>query len=148
MRTISRLLASALAGALAAGGLGAPALAASPTVTAVTPTHNARDVAPDARPTATFSEPVAAGSLRYSFVRTSGAVDVSGHYRYDAAARTFTFTPRAPLAAGTRYTLTVKVRGADGAMSRPYSWAFTTRAADTAPPGAPGAPTVGEVTSD
>jgi len=141
------LLVAATAGAIAAGGVGTPAFAAAPNVTAVTPKNGATGVAVGVHPTVTFNEAVNPGSLRYSFVKTVGGADVSGFYGYDAVSKTVTFTPRAVLADLTKYTITVKVKDLAGNLSSAYIWSFTTGYSDVAAPSKPGTPVAGVPTT-
>ncbi|WP_432984348.1 DUF2334 domain-containing protein [Dactylosporangium sp. CA-233914] len=147
MRTSVKLVASAVVGAIVAGGFGTAAHAAAPAVTAVTPKNGATGVSTGARPAITFNDPTDPASLRYSFVKTSGGAAVPAYYTYDAPTHTFTFVPRSQLADATRYTITVKVKGASGVLSDQYVWAFTTGVADRTPPSAPGAPVATDVTT-
>ncbi len=142
-----KLLVSATAGAIVAGVVGTPVFAAVPNIASVTPANGAMGVAVTAHPTITFTDPVSPANVRYSFVKTVGGTDVSGYYAYDAASKTFTLTPRALLAVGSRYTITVKVKDAGGVLSGPYIWSFTTAAPDTSAPTRPGTPVAAEPTT-
>ena len=135
-----KLLVSAMTGAIVAGGVSTPAFAAGPNVSSVTPANGATGVAVTAHPTVTFNDAVTPGSVRYSFVKTTGGADVSGFYGYDAGSKTLTLTPRAELAYATRYTITIKIKSPSGVLSNPYIWSFTTRSADLAAPTRPGTP--------
>jgi hypothetical protein len=89
---------------------------------------------------ATFSEPMAAGSLTATtFTLTSGAATVPGTVSY-ANARA-TFWPTAQLAGNTSYTATITT-GATSSGGRPLAapraWSFTT--GTTVAPGVPGLP--------
>ncbi|WP_238007287.1 DUF2334 domain-containing protein [Dactylosporangium sp. AC04546] len=145
MRTVVKLVGSAVVGTILAGGLSTAAHAAAPAVIAVTPKNGSTGVSVAARPTITFSEATDPASLRYSFVKTAGGAAVPAYYTYDAPTHTFTFQPRAALAESTRYTLTVKVKDTSGVLSDPYIWAFTTGVADRTAPSAPGQPVVSDV---
>jgi uncharacterized protein YdaL len=136
-----------IAGAIVAGALSTPAYAAAPVVTSVTPTAGSTGVPVDVRPTATFNQAVDAGSLRYSFVKTSTGSSVAGYTGYDAPTRTFTLIPRAVLAGSTRYTITLKVKASTGALSKPYTYSFTTRVVDASAPSAPASLVAGPPTA-
>jgi uncharacterized protein YdaL len=141
-----KLLAAAMAGALAAGLVGAPAFAAAPPIVSVTPANKATGVPVAVRPTATFSTAVNPANLRYSFVKTSGGASVSSYYQYDPASKTVTFIPRSPLGYLTKYTLTVKLQSGS-TLSSAYTWSFTTVSSDVAPPSKPGTPVAGVPTT-
>jgi YD repeat-containing protein len=132
-------------------GVSSPALAAdtvAPKVTAVTPLANATGVPVTVKPTATFNEAVNTGSMRYSFIRASNGASAAGSYAYDAASRTFTFSPRTALVLNVKYTVTVSVKDAAGNMSAPKAWSFSTGVTpDTSSPTAPGTPAVANVTT-
>jgi uncharacterized protein YdaL/chitodextrinase len=143
VRSMKTLLVSAMTGVVVAGSFCAPAFAAAPNVSSVTPANGSTGVPIAVHPTVTFSTAISPSSVRYSFVKTVGGADVSGFYSYDAASRTLTLTPRATLAYGTRYTVTIKVKEPSGSLSSPYSWSFTTVALDTTAPTKPGTPVAG-----
>jgi hypothetical protein len=122
-----------------------PADKAPPLVTGRTPASGATDVPTNTTVTATFSEPIQAGSAAIALTGPSGAV--SGTTTYDAPSRTATFTPSAALANSAHYT--VNVSGAtdlSGNTMSPVSWAFDT-AAPPPPPPPPGSGPVQVVTS-
>jgi hypothetical protein len=107
------------------GGAGAPA------VLTTTPEAGVTGVAADVRPTALFSRPVAAASVRFGLTDEAGA-DVTGTTTYDAPSRTARFTPTTALVAGRHYTATVSATGSNGvAMPAPFPWMFTTSAHGT-----------------
>ncbi|MER7007966.1 DUF2334 domain-containing protein [Dactylosporangium sp. NPDC000555] len=147
MRTVVRLVGSAVVGAVVVSGFGTVAHAAAPAVAAVTPKNGTTGVPANVHPTVTFNNATDPASLRYSFVRTAGGAAVPAYYTYDAPTHTFTFVPRAALADSTRYTITVKVKGSTGVLSDQYIWAFTTGVSDRTAPSAPGAPVVTDVTT-
>ncbi len=83
--------------------------------------------------TATFNEPVTAGSISMS-LEDAAQNTVDGAVTYDAGARRATFNPNADLAADTTYT--VRVSGAtdeSGNVMDPTSWSFTTVAPVSCP---------------
>jgi hypothetical protein len=59
---------------------------------------------------------------------------VAGSFAYAARSQTVTFTPAAPLALGTTYTVTVtgKVDAAGDVQQVPVSWSFTTKTPEAA----------------
>ncbi|WP_122816519.1 DUF4082 domain-containing protein [Nocardioides pantholopis] len=88
---------------------------------------------------ATFSKAVAPASATLSLVDATGAA-VAGSRSYDAATRTVTLVPAAPLAGGVAYTATAAATDAagqpvSGPVSGPASWTFTA-ALPQGPPGA------------
>jgi uncharacterized protein YdaL len=147
VRTSVKLVGSAVVGAIVAGGFGTVAYAAAPAVTAVTPKNGATAVPANVHPTVTFNDATDPASLRYSFVKTNGGAAVAASYTYDSPTHTFTFVPRSVLADTTRYTITIKVKGASGVLSDQYVWAFTTGATDRTAPTAPGAPSAADVST-
>ena len=120
-----------------------------PTVTGTTPGSGATGVAAASTVSATFSEPLDPATVNAgSFVLSDAAgAGVAASVGYDAASRTATLTPGAPLAAGKTYTATVKggaVKDTAGnALAADAAWAFTTAAA-TGPCAAPPNPIVAE----
>jgi hypothetical protein len=116
-----------------------------PTVTSVTPANGASGVATGTTVTAVFSEPMAASTIGTSTLelRTPSNALVAATITYDAASRTGTLTPLAPLAASTVYTATVRggttdprVKDAAGnALAASVTWSFTTAATAAPPPG-------------
>jgi Domain of unknown function (DUF4082)/Bacterial Ig-like domain len=104
-----------------------------PQVTARTPGPGATGVAVSSSVTATFDEPVQAGTVAMSLTGPSGAVP--GSTSYDAASRTATFAPTNSLAFSTTYTATVSgAKDAAGNTMSPISWSFTTAAPPPPPP--------------
>ena len=105
-----------------------------PTVTGRSPATGATGVGVGTDVTATFSEPVQAGSVTVE-LRTPGGALVAGTTSYDAASRTARLDPTAALAASTTYTATVSgARDPAGNQMDPVTWTFTTEAADTTKP--------------
>ena len=112
-----------------------------PRVTGVLPARDATGVNPAVNVSATFNEPMTAGSITASTVtlRDGGGNPVAANVTYDAATRTATLDPTAALAEATTYTATVK-GGASGvkdsagnALASDDNWSFST----ASPPGPP-----------
>ncbi|MGY1694454.1 DUF4082 domain-containing protein [Geodermatophilus sp. SYSU D00814] len=96
------------------------------------PADGTTDVSTTAPVSATFSEPLAASSVRFSLTGPAGPVAVVAGL--DAAGTTVTATPTAALAEQTTYTATLVVADAAGnTVPAPVTWTFTTGAA-TSPP--------------
>jgi hypothetical protein len=119
-----------------------------PQVAAVTPADGAVDVAAGTRVTARFDEAMDAASITpATFSLSRGGTPVAADVAYDAATRTATLTPQAPLADATSYTATVQ-GGASGvkdlagnALAADRTWTFVTAAPPPPPPGdGPGGP--------
>jgi methionine-rich copper-binding protein CopC len=108
-----------------------------PTVVATTPSSAAIGVAPGLPVSATFNKPVQLNTVSFVLKDSAGNV-VGSTFSIDVASQVATLIPSAPLAYGTTYTATLSGAqdSAGDGMSGPYSWSFTTIAADT------GAPTV------
>jgi methionine-rich copper-binding protein CopC len=95
-----------------------------PTVTSTSPAANASGVATSTPVRATFSEPVQASTIAMT---VSG--NVTGTTSYDASSLTATFTPSAPLANQTTYTVTVGgAKDLAGNTMSAVTWSFTTAA--------------------
>jgi hypothetical protein len=108
----------------------------APTISAREPAANATGVATNATVRVTFSEALNPSTVNTSTISvrpsTAGSAAVAGSVAL--AANVATFTPSAPLAAGTSYTVQVStgVRDAAGnALSAASTWSFTTAAATT-----------------
>jgi hypothetical protein len=103
-----------------------------PTVSATTPQTGATGVSPSAPITVTFSENMDASTITASniTVRTTvGGTAVAGAVAYNTTTRVATFTPSAPLAQSTGYTVTVASAVKDVAgnlMGTNYVFSFTT----------------------
>jgi hypothetical protein len=111
----------------------APPDTTPPTVTARTPAAGATGVPVNTTVTATFSEPVQAGTVSLT-LKDPGGTTVPGGAGYDAASRTATFTPSAALAPSTTYTATASgAADLSGNVMAPVSWSFTTAAAPPPP---------------
>ncbi|MCY4727666.1 DUF4082 domain-containing protein [Nocardioides sp. STR2] len=105
-----------------------------PTLSGRTPAPGAGGVSTAVNATATFSEPVQAGTLAFE-LRTPANALVSGTTSYDAASRTATLDPTASLAPSTTYTATVSgARDTAGNQMDPVSWTFTTAATTSSCP--------------
>ncbi|MDD4912448.1 MAG: Ig-like domain-containing protein [Sideroxydans sp.] len=105
-----------------------------PAVITTSPFANASDVNVGSAITATFSEPInpSTVTLAGAFTVMNGATSVSGTVTYDGA--TATFTPSAPLANSTLYTVTLTTVVKDlagNAMGANNSWTFQTLATVT-----------------
>ena len=111
-----------------------------PSLTARTPAPGASGVPVTTTVTATFSEPVTAGTVTMTLTGPAGAV--AGSTAYDAATATATFTPAAALPYSTSYTAAVSgARDAAGNQMAPVSWSFTTAGPPPPPPDqGPGGP--------
>jgi Domain of unknown function (DUF4082)/Bacterial Ig-like domain len=96
-----------------------------PVVAATAPASNVGNVALTVAPAVTFNEPVSTTGLTYTL--SSAAGSVAGSVSLDANGTTATFTPTAQLAAGTKYTATIRATDVSGnQMASGYSWSFTT----------------------
>jgi hypothetical protein len=109
-----------------------------PTISAVTPTDDATDVATSTVVTATFSEAINASTAMF-VLRDPASNTVASTVTYDASSRTATLTPTQPLAVSTNYTATI-TGGANGvkdlagnAMTTDRVWSFTTAAGTSCP---------------
>ncbi len=104
----------------------------SPTVTATSPAANATNVSAGTTVTVTFSENMDATSITtttFNLRTTIGGVLVTGTVAYNATTRVATFTPSAPLAAATNYTVTVTTGAKDVAgngLTGNFTFSFTT----------------------
>ena len=112
------------------------AAAAAPTVTSTSPASGATGVGTGTSVTATFSQAMDATTISTStfLLRDPASTLVTATVTYNAASRTATLTPTAPLAAGTTYTATVRGGATDPrvkdtagtALAADYVWSFTT----------------------
>ncbi len=107
---------------------------APPAVTSVTPADGATGVAVSVTPTVTFSQAVTPSTVSFTLKDSSGTT-VPGSVSFNTANTVATFTPTSSLAASTTYTATVSgAQNTSGqAMSSPFTWTFTTRAATQCP---------------
>jgi len=98
-----------------------------PTVSNRSPAPNATGVATSANVTATFSEPVQAGTISFTLTGPGGS-SVPAAVTYDGPSQTATLNPSADLATSTSYTATVSGARdlAGNQMTAPVSWSFTT----------------------
>jgi parallel beta-helix repeat protein len=112
-----------------------------PTVTTTSPAAGASGMAVDGNVTGAFSEAMDANTLTpglVTLIAQGTSTPVAATVTYDAASRTVTLNPTAPLAANTAYTATIK-GGAQGAtdlagnpMAADKVWTTTTAAAAAA----------------
>jgi large repetitive protein len=122
-----------------------------PTVLATSPTSGASGVAITSSVTATFSEPLNASTISGSTVvlRDPTLATVAATVSYDAASRTATLVPSAPLAYTTTYSM--RLAGspsspritdvAGNALAADVTWSFTTSSPPPPPPNeGPGGP--------
>ena len=115
-----------------------------PSVTAIAPGNGASGVSVTANVTATFSEPMDAGTLDAATVELlgPGATPVAATVGYDAPSRTVTLDPVSSLAYSTLYTASIRGGGTDprakdlagNALAATQSWSFTTAAPPPPPP--------------
>lgn len=100
-----------------------------PTVVQTYPSDGSTGIAVGSAISVLFNEAMAPATLTSAtFINAQG---ISGTVSYDAASRTATFTPRAPLSYLTTYafTLTTGIRDTAGnALNPPVTWSFTTQA--------------------
>jgi len=104
----------------------------APTVLTVSPPNNASGVAITSAVTVTFSEPMNASTINtttFNLRNTGTGALVAGTVTYNAAANSATFTPSAPLANGTNYTVTVTTGVTDiggNPLANQFTSTFTT----------------------
>jgi len=99
----------------------------APTVRTVSPGDSASGVAITSAVTVTFSEPMNASTITtttFNLRNTGTGAPVAGTITYNAAANSATFTPSAPLANGTNYTVTV-TKGVTDIGGNPLANQFT-----------------------
>ncbi|MEO7501908.1 MAG: Ig-like domain-containing protein, partial [Gemmatimonadaceae bacterium] len=94
-------------------------------------------VATGATMTATFSEPMDAGTLTPTTftVRVTGGASIPGSVTYNATTRLAEFTPSSRLPSSTNFTATITTGAKDtqgNALAAAFTWTFTT--ADDQPP--------------
>jgi hypothetical protein len=105
----------------------------APTVTAQTPAPAATNVPATTTVTTTFSEAVTDASVQYT-VTDPGAAKLTGTVALSADKKTATWTPSAPLAGGTAYSVSVTAADPDGNdLAAPATWSFTTTGTPTCP---------------
>ncbi len=102
-----------------------------PTITSTTPTSGQTGVSPSAPISATFSEPVQAGTIVVS-VKDAALNTVAGTTSFNAGTNAVVFTPTSSLAGTTTYTVTISGAKdlANNTMTQ-FSWSFTTAAVIT-----------------
>ena len=109
-----------------------------PTVTATVPVNNAPGISPNQPLSATFSENMNPTTVNTSTFTLADAIgSVTGSVSYANGTRTASFAPDSSLAPLTVYTatLTTGLQDVSGnPLAAPYTWSFTTGAADTTPP--------------
>nr|CEL12738.1 hypothetical protein [Kibdelosporangium sp. MJ126-NF4]CTQ93498.1 hypothetical protein [Kibdelosporangium sp. MJ126-NF4] len=98
----------------------------APLVASTNPVGNGGSVALNVTPKISFDEPIAPSSLQFSL--SSPTQNIPGTYALAADGKSATFTPSQPLAAGTKYTATVRAsdNAGNSIPSPPYTWSFTT----------------------
>jgi len=105
----------------------------APTVSFTVPADGAHNVAIDQAITATFNEPMDAGTInRTAFTLKKGTRSVSGIVTFAGA--TAIFTPAHALESNTVYTATITTRAKDvdgNGLASKVVWSFTTAAATT-----------------
>lgn len=116
-----------------------------PTVSNVTPAHNASDAPATISLSATFSEAMNASTItNNSFdLKDGGGQSVPFATSYDASSYTASLKPNSELTAGSTYTASVKTTVKDGAgntLSAAYNWSFTVANGATPPEQGPGGP--------
>nr|WP_240972829.1 Ig-like domain-containing protein [Nonomuraea sp. FMUSA5-5] len=108
---------------------------AAPSIRSHSPAANAPGVGTDTKVLVMFCEPVQNPVLT---LKDAAGATVQGTASLDQAGTTVTFTPAAPLAAGTGHTAEISgASDAAGNVMTAYSWSFTTATAvppDTTPP--------------
>ncbi|SDI65017.1 Mo-co oxidoreductase dimerisation domain-containing protein [Actinokineospora alba] len=106
----------------------APPDTTAPTVTATNPADGVSSVPPTGAISATFDEDIQANTPVFSVAPTAGGTAVPGTLSYNAATRTASFQPSAPLQSATSYRATVSgAKDTTGnTMSASVTWTFTT----------------------
>ncbi len=102
--------------------------AKKPAVVSTSPVNGAVNVAVAVQPTATWSQNINPAGLTWTFKKTSNGQNVAATMTYNATALKVTLTPSVPLAASTKYTVSMKTP-----TSLKYSWSFSTISRDAAP---------------
>lgn len=103
-----------------------------PTVTATSPASGASGVYARSNVTATFSEPVAAGTVNtssFTLANQQTGAPVTAQVTYDSSTRTAVLNPDADLAYSTAYVASVSTAVTDEAgnpMAQSHQWSFTT----------------------
>jgi methionine-rich copper-binding protein CopC len=98
----------------------------APQIASTSPSTGQGSVALTAAPAVTFDEPIAPSSLQLTVSNSAGTV--AGTTSLSSNGLTATFTPSAPLASGTTYTMSVRASDTAGNAlpSAPVTWTFTT----------------------
>ncbi len=111
----------------------APSDTTAPTVTGYSPADGVTSVPPTGAVTVTFDEDVQPTSPVFTLAPTAGGANVAGTSAYNAATRTWTFTPSSPLAFATTYRATVSGAkdGPGNTMAGSVTWTYTTAQAPT-----------------
>ncbi|PYI68530.1 hypothetical protein CVV68_05955 [Arthrobacter livingstonensis] len=106
----------------------------APAVTDTLPANNAVGNSSSTTPTATFNQAVTPSSLTFTLKDAAGTT-VPGTTSYLTATNTAKFAPSSALAFNTTYTATVSgaTNSTGQSMAAPYSWSFTTTAAELCP---------------
>ncbi len=104
--------------------------AGSPTVTTESPTSGGTSVGLSTPVTATFSEPVQAGTIIFTLT-PSGGSPVAATVTYSPATFKATLTPSSPLSASTTYKASVSGADVEGDSMVASSWSFTTGSASS-----------------
>lgn len=140
---VKDLAGNALAANATASFTTAAADVTPPTVTALSPTSGATNVATSVRPTVTFGEAMTASTINTTTITLmDGGVNVTASVAYNAATNTATLTPSSALSNSKTYSLVVR-GGASGvkdlagnALAANVTVSFTTTAppADVTPP--------------
>jgi Domain of unknown function (DUF4082)/Bacterial Ig-like domain len=119
-----------------------------PMLTARTPAPGATGVPLSGVVTATFTEPVDLGSAQFALTDPGGA-KLAVTAALSADQLTVTWTPTAPLAAATPYTVSVRIADINGnPMAEPVTWTFTPVNTQTCPCSLYSAATVPTITSE
>ncbi|MBB5959419.1 methionine-rich copper-binding protein CopC [Saccharothrix tamanrassetensis] len=98
-----------------------------------TPLTDAVDVSLTTQVTASFDEPIDLTNTQFS-VSDPGGARLDGTLTRSADQQTVLWTPAAPLAASTRYTVSVRAADTGGnIMAAPLTWSFTATTSQTCP---------------
>ncbi|WP_433271825.1 DUF4082 domain-containing protein [Actinosynnema sp. CS-041913] len=98
-----------------------------------TPLTDAVDVSLTTQVTASFDEPIDLTNTQFA-VSDPGGAKLDGTLTRSADQQTVVWTPAAPLAAATRYTVSVRAADLGGnIMATPLTWSFTAATSQTCP---------------
>ena len=116
--------------------------------TAVTPASGAIGVASNAGIELVFSAAVNPATINSTDIRVTAPEAIAGSVSYIASTNAALFTPAAPLAPNSTYTVTVSgVTSSSGtAMANPFTWSFATVASTPSSPTPTPTPTGGAAT--